>query len=224
MHDLSVIIVNYKSEKFLKPCLASLFNQRTQFTYQCTIINNDSSEIQKINHLNILHRNNVGFAAGNNIGIRLTKCVFILCINPDIILTSTFLEIMMKKMKENKNTGAICGKLLRYDSVHNSKTNIIDSTGLIIKRNRRVFDRGQNEKDIGQYDTPEEVFGVSAATALYRKEALEDTKVVIPPSRNATEDSRLFNAVGGSEYFDEDFFVYKEDVDLSWRLRLAGWK
>ena len=77
----------------------------------------------------------------------------------------------------------------------------------MIRKNRRAFDRGQGENDMGQYDIVEEVFGASGAACLYRKTMLEDIKY-------SSDD----------EYLDELFFMYKEDIDLSWRARLLGWK
>ncbi len=84
------------------------------------------------------------------------------------------------------------------------KTDVIDSSGLQIFKSRRVINRGEGEKDRGQYDRIEEVFGISGACVLYRTAALKEVMI-----RN--------------EYFDQDFFAYKEDIDLAWRLRLHGW-
>jgi GT2 family glycosyltransferase len=81
---------------------------------------------------------------------------------------------------------------------------MLDTTGLQVKRSRRSLDRGAGEADESQYDAATEVFGVSAAAALYRREALEDVRL-------------------GNEFFDDDFFAYKEDVDLAWRLQRRGW-
>jgi GT2 family glycosyltransferase len=108
-------------------------------------------------------------------------------------------------MELDKKIAAICGKILKYDFSEDKKTNIIDSAGLYCFRNRRVIDEGQGMEDKGQYNKEKEVFGVSGACPIYRREALEDVKIF-------------------GEYFDEDFFMYKEDVDLSWRFRLFGWK
>ena len=65
--------------------------------------------------------------------------------------------------------------------------------------------RGENEPDHGQHDTPGEVFGVCAAAALYRRAMLDDVRV-------------------DGDYFDSTFFAYYEDVDLDWRARRRGWK
>ena len=77
----------------------------------------------------------------------------------------------------------------------------INSTGICISRSGAAWDRGMFEPDRGQYDLEEEVFGPCAGAALYRKEMLEEIGL-----------------------FDEDFFLYMEDVDLAFRGRLAGWK
>ncbi|MGH9337434.1 MAG: glycosyltransferase family 2 protein, partial [Vicinamibacteria bacterium] len=71
--------------------------------------------------------------------------------------------------------------------------------------NLRHLDRGSGQEDRGQYDRGEYVFGASGAAALYRRRMLEDV------------------AVDG-EYFDEDFFAYREDADLAWRAQLLGWR
>src|SRR4029453_5424828 len=90
------------------------------------------------------------------------------------------------------------GKLLRMDG----KT--LDSTGIVMLRSQRHLDRGADEPDRGQFDKPEDVFGPSGAAALYRMKALHDV------------------AIEG-QFFDEDFFAYREDADLAWRCRLLGW-
>jgi GT2 family glycosyltransferase len=69
---------------------------------------------------------------------------------------------------------------------------------------QRHLDRGADQPDSGQFEQAEDIFGPSGAAALYRRRALDDT------------------AIGG-QYFDEDFFAYREDADLAWRCRLFGW-
>ena len=84
------------------------------------------------------------------------------------------------------------------------QSDLIDSTGLRAHKNRTFTDRGAGEMDKGQYDEVRDVFGISGALVLYRASALNDIRF---------ED----------EFFDEDFFAYKEDVDIAWRLQRFGW-
>src|SRR3989304_9333133 len=100
--------------------------------------------------------------------------------------------------------GAVTGKLLRKKKP-GQIPDIIDSAGHIAYKCRYFKDRGENEEDRGQDNTPEYIFSIFAAASLYRKEMLEGIKT-------------------GNEYFDEDFFSYWEDVDLCWRSQLVGWK
>ncbi|MGB9609207.1 MAG: glycosyltransferase family 2 protein, partial [Minisyncoccia bacterium] len=85
----------------------------------------------------------------------------------------------------------------------------------------------------GQYDKQEEVFGISGACVLYRRTALEDIKIPtnygnfmkIQKDNSQFVDSQTICRLASSwEYFDQDFFSYKEDIDLAWRLQLRGWK
>lgn len=117
----------------------------------------------------------------------------------------------------------------------NQKTNIIDSTGVVMSASGRARDRGQNQVDQNQFQAGE-VFGVSGAGPMYRRSALESVKWCEPSTLLRLLRKRLmFQAtnnltpepVEGSnycEYFDQDFVAYWEDVDLSWRLNRAGFK
>jgi GT2 family glycosyltransferase len=81
----------------------------------------------------------------------------------------------------------------------------LDSAGLFIDRSRHQYLRGHGEIDAGQYNQPGEVFGADGAVPLFRRRALEDVSVF-------------------GQVYDEAYFVYHEDVDLAWRIRLLGWK
>jgi GT2 family glycosyltransferase len=120
-------------------------------------------------------------------------------LNPDTILRENFLEEMVQGLESRPDCGSASGKLLRLDQI------TIDSTGIVMLRSQRHLDRGAGEPDIGQYDKALDIFGPSGAAALYRRSSLEDVSI-------------------DGEYFDEDFFAYREDADLAWRLRLLGWK
>jgi len=149
---------------------------------------------------------NSGFSTAHNQAISFSSGDYVLVINPDVFLSPTYTICLVEAMQLDPRIGQVSGKLHRVSTsneIGNSK--IIDSTGLYFLRNQRHFDRGSGEVDFGQYNNMEYIFGVCGAAALYRRTALEDTAL-------------------DNEYFDEDFFVYREDADLSWRMQLIGWK
>ncbi|TAK03879.1 glycosyltransferase family 2 protein [Patescibacteria group bacterium] len=219
-------IVAWNSLRYLPELLASVEAQ-TFRDFQAFIIDNgsvDGSEAYvRAHHPRVAYlRNarNLGFAAAHNQGIRYALSHwpsddlarrYALVVNPDVILAPDFLEKIVAAADAHPEAGSLGGKLLRAsrerledeDLRETVKSDVIDSTGLRGTRARTVADRGAGELDRGQYDALTDVFGISGALALYRASALEDVKV-------------------DEEYFDADFFAYKEDVDLAWRLRLAG--
>jgi GT2 family glycosyltransferase len=102
--------------------------------------------------------------------------------------------------------GAVCGKLLTM-SAHFEipEKPVVDSTGIYFNPMLRHLDRGSQEVDNGHYLQYEYVFGATAAAALYRRAMIEDISL-------------------DGEFFDTDFFVYREDADVAWRAQLMGWK
>jgi GT2 family glycosyltransferase len=151
---------------------------------------------------------NIGFARGHNLVFQKYDSEFFQLVNPDLIMQPDYIEKMLAAFADPK-VGAATGKLLLYDFDHNKPTGKIDSTGVILFRSGRARDRGQHEIDSGQYDALTEVMGVSGAGPMFRRSALEAVKYPRPDGR--------------TEYFDEDFHSYWEDVDLSWRMQSAGY-
>jgi len=82
---------------------------------------------------------------------------------------------------------------------------VFDSTGIYFTPNQRHFDRGSRQPDRGQYERAEYVFGATGAACLYRRAMIEDISI-------------------DGEFFDPDFFAYREDADVAWRAQLLGWK
>lgn len=143
---------------------------------------------------------NIGFAGGHNRLIAASRGAYYLCLNPDAVLAPDYVSALVATLEATPTVGSVTGRLLRLDS-----PDVLDSTGIVMTRDQRHLDRGGDELALGRYDAgPEDVFGPSGAAALYRRAMLEDV------------------AVEG-EYFDEDFFAYREDADLAWRARLQGW-
>ncbi|WZL73649.1 glycosyltransferase family 2 protein [Clostridiaceae bacterium 35-E11] len=207
---VTVQIVTYNSKKDILECLKGIY-QQTYPNIEVIIIDNKSTDNtvdlleKKPFGINlIVNPQNLGFCGGHNIGFQKGRGEYVLVLNPDVVLDPHFIEEAVKAMDQNPYVGLISGKILRMTPDFRP-TNAIDSTGIVMPKNRRAYDRGQGEIDTGQYDHETDIFGVCGAAAVYRREMLEDIKI-------------------NEEYFDENFFAYKEDVDLSWRARNLGWK
>lgn len=205
MQSVSVHIVTYNSEKDIEECLESVFNQ-TYPIGQIIIIDNGSrdSTAAILNRYAdrvqlILNQENIGFAAAHNQAIRGSNSDYFLVLNPDVVLHPDYVKYLVSFLQENPGVGSATGKLLLK-----SNPGLIDSTGLLIKKNRRSFDRGSSDP-AELWNLPSEVFGVSGAAAFYRRKMVDAVSIA-------------------GEFYDEDFFAYKEDVDVAWRSQLLGWK
>lgn len=212
---VSIVIINYNTKHLLDGCIKSL-NDQTYQPLEIIFIDNlstdGSCEHVKDKHKNVIpvcNDTNLGYSEGANQGIKKAKGEYIMLLNPDILFEKDYIEKCVSKMEEDHKIAAIAGKLYKYDFQNHKKTKFIDTAGLFCYNNRRVIDNGQGLEDEGQFDIPKQVFGISGACPLYRKKALDDVK--IPDG-------------GEGEYLDKDFFMYKEDVDISWRFLLFGWK
>lgn len=156
----------------------------------------------------ISQKQNVGFAKGHNLLINWSNSDYVLVLNQDVILEENYLRELVDFLEKNKNAASCAGKLMYWDFASGAKTKIIDSYGLKINRQREVIDNYQGQEEISLAN--QEVFGLSATATLYRRQALD--MVAGLPNANHLQ------------YFDEDFFAYKEDIDLAWRLRLFAWE
>ncbi len=210
--ELAVVVIGYNSKKFLGTCFDSIKKQTIFKKLDVIFIDNISHDdspafvYEKYPWVRVFQNHfNFGYAGAANQGIDLSAAPFVNIINPDIILEPDYFEKILKAMKKSNKIAAATGKLLRYDFTKKEKTNVLDTTGLVFHRSTRVTDRGQGEEDEGQYDKKREVWGVSGACPIYRRTALDDIKV-------------------NGEALDSSFFMYKEDVDLAWRLNQAGYK
>lgn len=213
MPKVSVIIIHYNTVQYLKTCLDSLLAQNYQ-NIEVIFIDNDSPDKAGVEFVKeyyptvklVANTLNSGYSGAANQGIKMAKgSDYLLITNPDIIFEPDYFEKVVAKMEERKDVAAITGKVKKYDFNNKEKTNYIDTVGLFSFTNRRIIDDGQGLPDDGRFDKEKEVFGISGACPLYRMSALEDVKI-------------------SGEYLDDDFFMYKEDVDVSWRFQLFGWK
>jgi GT2 family glycosyltransferase len=138
---------------------------------------------------------NAGFPAAINRGVEAGSGRFVALLNNDVELSPDWLELLVAELERDPRVGFATGKLMRYDD-----RSVIEQAGHDFFTCGRFEPRGLDQPDTGQYDERGPTAIVTAAAALYRREALE--------------------AVGG---FDEDYFLYCEDGDVCLRMLLAGY-
>lgn len=208
---VSVLIVTWNSEPYLDACLASLERQDCR-EFEIIVVDNASTDGTRAKLQGygpglrvICNDHNEGFAAGQNQAIRTARGEWLLCLNPDIVASPNFISQLLAVAQAHPEAGSVCGKLLRWDAETGQRTNIIDSTGIYFTPNMRHLDRGAEELDQGQYDRMQYVFGATGAAMLFSRDFVEAVSVE-------------------GEFFDEDFFSFREDADLAWRAQVMGWK
>jgi GT2 family glycosyltransferase len=151
-------------------------------------------------------KTNLGFSQAYNILINRTlelKTDYFLMLNPDIFIDKSAISNLLKEIDKDPLLGSVSPKILHWDFQNNHLSNVIDSGGIVLKSGLTFKDIGQGQIDKGQIDKAK-ILGPSGAVALFRTSALLD-----------------INENG--EYFDENFFMYKEDCDLIYRLSLNNW-
>src|SRR5215469_6365628 len=209
---VSVLIVTWNSARYLEACFASI-DQQDYPNFEVIVVDNGSDEstrdilrtresVWRV----IYNQSNVGFAAAQNQAVDAAQGDWLLCLNPDVILARNFARSLVEAGEAHGEAGSLCGKLLRWDPDGKAEfTRLIDSTGIYFTRNMRHLDRGAEEQDEGQYDRTQWVFGATGAAVMFRRPFVEAVSV-------------------DGQFFDEDFFSYREDADLAWRAQLMGWK
>jgi GT2 family glycosyltransferase len=208
---VSVTLVTYNSGRFIKRCLESVLAQKSA-TIEIIIVDNASTDgtLDILEHFEdrcriVYNDENIGFAAAQNQAIRLSSGDWVLTLNPDVLLLPNFIRALLDSGNMDPKIGTVCGKLLAIRPTFDlPEKPLVDSTGIYFTPMLRHLDRGSQEVDNGHYLKHEYVFGATAAAALYRREMIDDISI-------------------DGEFFDPDFFVYREDADVAWRAQLFGW-
>jgi GT2 family glycosyltransferase len=209
---VAITIVTFNSSHYIRRCLEYALLQDYPAT-SIFVVDNASSdatpEILKDFESRarvVYNQTNLGFAGGQNQAISLANADWALTLNPDLRLTPGFISQLVAAAEPDAQIGSVCGKLLAMQpDFEPVQPPTFDSTGIYVTANLRHFDRGSLEPDRQQYDRPEFVFGATAAACLYRREMIEQISIQ-------------------GEFFDNDFFAYREDADVAWRAQLMGWK
>ena len=214
---ITISLVTYNGMRWLDACLASAVAQ-TYPAVEFIILDNGSTD-ETVGRLVAFARDhasvrliqspdNLGFAVAHNRNLELARGAYVCLLNQDVVLDGGFLQEAAGAFATDPGLAAVQGKLLRLGPAL-ERRNAFDTTGLLMRRNRRVTSRGQDRDDNGEFDLPGSIFGADGPAPVFRVTALQDVRE--PKSG------------GGWEILDEDFFMYKEDVDLAWRLLLFGW-
>ncbi len=197
---VTVVIPNWNGERFLSLCLTSLRRQSFE-DFETVLVDNgsgdDSVAFTKRNFPEvrvISLGDNRGFSAAVNVGLRASEAEFVALLNNDTEAHPGWLEELVRAAEAHPEASLFASKLVDFND-----RQVLDGAGDALRRSGLPYRLGHQEVDRGQFDEETFVFGACAAAALYRRE--------------------LFEEIG---FFDEDFFAYCEDGDVSFRAQLAG--
>ncbi|MDP6417134.1 MAG: glycosyltransferase family 2 protein, partial [Gammaproteobacteria bacterium] len=200
MNTISLIIPNLNGLHFLKPCLESIRRQ-TRAPDEILIVDNGSTDgsqaflQQEYTDVSILELgHNTGFSVAMNRAVEAVSGDYVALLNNDTECEPQWLEKLAYALDQHPDIGFCAAKMMHFN-----RRQIIDTAGDMFSIAGFAFKRGGLHIDQEQYNRPERVFGACAGAAMYRKSVFDD--------------------LGG---FDEDFFIYQEDSDLSFRAQLAG--
>jgi N-acetylglucosaminyl-diphospho-decaprenol L-rhamnosyltransferase len=202
MSSVAAVIPSWNTASHLGRCLDALAAQRGA-SVETFVVDNGSSDtsLQLIESRSVAHLalpTNVGFARAVNLGVQRTDAPLVLVLNADCFLSPDSVRLLAAELAADSGLGGVQPRILQDDGERCARR--IYSAGQCLTRYGRAFERGWGEADGPRYATREEVFGVSGAACLLRRE--------------------MFSDLGG---YDEPYFAFYEDVDLNARARLAGW-
>lgn len=199
---ISIIIPHWNGKHHLDACLHSLRRQTLQ-SFEIILVDNGSSDgsqdyvKQNFPEVRLIELGeNQGFTGACIAGYKAAKGDFIVLLNNDTEVDPQWLEKTMESFTRQPLAGAVVGKILLFD-----QRDTLHTAGDFYRLNGLPGNRGVWQKDAGQYDKEEMVFSGCGAAVAYRRTALDE--------------------VG---FLDRDLYFSCEDVDLGWRLNLAGWQ
>jgi hypothetical protein len=199
---VSIIIVHWNEANLLRQCLLSI--KKSDYADPEVIVVDNASTDDAVAMVRrefrgvklIENKENLGFARGNNIGIQASRGKYVIILNADTTVEPGWVRAQVQAMEADPTIGMCQGKMMLM-----REPGKINSIGMGLDRHGLTRHIGDGETDRGQYETPRPVFAVSGACAVCRREMLDQIGL-----------------------FDEDYFLYCEDLDLSWRAWIRGWK
>ena len=215
--QLSVIIINYNVKYFLEQCLLSVIKALKNIDGEIIVIDNNSTDGSRIffkdkfkEEVNFIwNKTNDGFAKANNEALKIATGEYILFLNPDTIIPEDCFEKCISFIKEEKNNAALGIKML-------------DGSGNFLKESKRAFPSPMTS--LYKLSGLARMFPHSKTFAKYHLGYLNENKnheVDVLAGAFMMIPQKIVEVVGG---FDEAFFMYGEDIDLSFRIQKAGYK
>jgi N-acetylglucosaminyl-diphospho-decaprenol L-rhamnosyltransferase len=199
---VSVIVLNYNGRDWLGGCLDALRGQINAPPFEVILVDNASTDgsadyvSTQYREVRLIHSGaNLGFAAGNNLGAGAASGSYLVFLNNDTVPAPDWLSVLCAALDARPTFGLATSMLVLMDD-----PSTLDSAGDGYLRAGGAYKRGHRGSTV-EYGQSEEVFGACGAAFVVRRE--------------------LFERLGG---FDESFFMVYEDVDLSYRARLAGFR
>lgn len=199
----SVIVLNHNGRRYLDACLAAVLRQKLAGEFEVMMADNASSDgsvgyvEEHFPGVGVLALpKNLGFSAAYNRAFDAARGDYLILLNNDTEVRAGWLAALVEAADSDQQIGAVTSKMIFRD-----RPDTIQNAGSLLLSDGSGADRGFGEPDCGQYEQREEVFAACGGAMLLTRRALLD--------------------VGG---LDETFFAYYEDTDLSWRIRLRGWR
>ena len=209
MARLSVVILNWNGRHHLERYLPSVVTH-TEGDAEVIVADNGSTD-DSLQWLRLTYPDvrvirldsNYGFAGGYNRALKGVDSEYVLLLNSDVEVTAGWWQPLVEVLDSEKDVAAVAPKLLA--DMERTKFEYAGASGGFIDYLGYPFCRGRIlscvESDEGQYDNRRDIFWASGAALCCRRE--------------------VFESLGG---FDEDFFAHMEEIDLQWRMQLAGWR
>jgi GT2 family glycosyltransferase len=198
-NKVSIIVVNWNGERFLKDCLGALSDQ-SYGNREIILVDNGSSDnsvgfaAENFPEVRIVElTENKGFTGGNAAGLEVAKGAYLALVNNDARVEKAWLENLIQPMLRDRAIG-ICASKLIFEN-----TQTVNSVGHGLTTAGVGFNRGLGG-NAANFNVSAPVFGACGAAVLYRR--------------------RMLDEIG---FLDKDFFLYDEDTDLNFRAQLAGW-
>lgn len=197
----SVVIPHWNGKQFLETCLNALRSQSYEPIEVIIVDNNShdgSQQYIKDNYPEVKLielPENRGFTGACNMGMNAANGDFIALLNNDTEVDSNWAKAVVDAFLQHEDVGIVASKMLLFN-----QRDHIHTAGDGFTNDGRAFNRGVWQKDEGQFDKEEYVFGACGGSSAYRKELLEQIGLL-----------------------DDDFFFLLEDMDIAWRSQMAGW-